>query len=42
MQKNSLKYSALVFLAGASYGAQATTVKVTYGAGFTWTQVVAS
>ena len=42
MQKNTLKYSFLVFLAGASYGAQATTVKITYAAGFTWTQVVAS
>lgn len=42
MQKDVLKYSALVFLAGASYGAQATTVKVTYAAGFTWPQVVAS
>lgn len=42
MQKNTLKYSGLVFLAGASYGAQATTVKITYAAGFTWTQVVAS
>ena len=29
-------------MAGASYGAQATTVKITYAAGFTWTQVVAS
>lgn len=42
MQRNTLKYSGIVFLAGASYGAQATTVKITYAAGFTWTQVVAS
>ena len=42
MQRTALKYSGLVFLAGASYGAQATTVKITYAAGFTWTQVVAS
>lgn len=42
MQKDTLKYSGIVFLAGASYGAQATTVKITYAAGFTWTQVVAS
>ena len=42
MQKDTLKYSGIVFLAGASYGAQATTVKITYAAGFTWTQTVAS
>lgn len=42
MQKDTLKYSGIVFLAGASYGAQAATVKITYAAGFTWTQVVAS
>ncbi|MBC5585437.1 DMT family transporter [Eggerthella sp. NSJ-70] len=42
MQTDTLKYSGIVFLAGASYGAQATTVKITYAAGFTWTQVVAS
>ncbi|WP_241963601.1 EamA family transporter [Gordonibacter sp. 28C] len=42
MQRDTLKYSGIVFLAGASYGAQATTVKITYAAGFTWTQVVAS
>lgn len=42
MQKDTLKYSGIVFLAGASYGAQATTVKITYAAGFTWTQAVAS
>lgn len=42
MEKNTLRYSGIVFLAGASYGAQATTVKITYAAGFTWTQVVAS
>lgn len=42
MQRDTLKYSGIVFLAGASYGAQATTVKITYAAGFTWTQTVAS
>lgn len=42
MEKNTLRYSGIVFLAGASYGAQTTTVKITYAAGFTWTQVVAS
>ena len=42
METNTLRYSGIVFLAGASYGAQATTVKITYAAGFTWTQVVAS
>ena len=42
MQKDTLKYSGIVFLAGTSYGAQATTVKITYAAGFTWTQTVAS
>lgn len=42
MQRNTLKYSGIVFLAGASYGVQATTVKITYAVGFTWTQVVAS
>lgn len=42
MQRNTLKYSGIVFLAGASYGAQATMVKIAYAAGFTWTQVVAS
>ena len=42
MEKNTLRYSGIVFLAGASYGAQATTVKITYAAGFTWTQVAAS
>ncbi|WP_139652917.1 EamA family transporter [Raoultibacter phocaeensis] len=42
MRRDALKYSGIVFLAGASYGAQATTVKITYAAGFTWAQVVAS
>lgn len=42
MQKNTLKYSALVFLGGASYGVMAATVKMAYAAGFSWTQAVAS
>lgn len=42
MQKNTLKYSTLVFLGGASYGVMAATVKMTYAAGFSWTQAVAS
>lgn len=40
--KEHLECSGIVFLAGASYGAQATTVKITYAAGFTWTGAVAS
>ncbi len=42
MKKNILKNSALVFLAGASYGVQGTVVKLTLAAGFTWQQSVAS
>ena len=42
MQKNTLKYSTLVFVGGASYGVMAATVKMAYAAGFTWTQAVAS
>ena len=42
MQKNTLKYSAVVFLAGASYGVMAVTVKTAYRDGFTWAQAVAS
>lgn len=42
MQKNTLKYSALVFMGGASYGVMAATVKLAYGDGFSWTQMVAS
>lgn len=42
MQKNTLKYSALVFLGGASYGIMATTVKFALSDGFEWTQIVAS
>lgn len=42
MQKNLLKYSALVFAGGASYGVMATTVKFALSDGFDWTQIVAS
>lgn len=42
MRNDILKYSALVFLGGASYGAMAATVKMAYAAGFSWTQTVAS
>ena len=42
MQKNILKYSALVFAGGASYGVMATTVKFALADGFQWTQVAAS
>lgn len=42
MQKNTLKYSAIVFIGGASYGVMAATVKIAYGEGFSWTQMVAS
>ncbi|MVM55119.1 EamA family transporter [Gordonibacter sp. ResAG-26] len=42
MQKNILKYSALVFAGGASYGIMATTVKFALADGFQWTQVAAS
>lgn len=42
MQKNTLKYSALVFLGGASYGIMATTVKFALNDGFAWNQIAAS
>lgn len=42
MQKNTLKYSAIVFLGGASYGIMATTVKFALNEGFSWTQIAAS
>lgn len=42
MQKNTLKYSALVFAGGASYGIMATTVKFALNDGFSWTQIAAS
>lgn len=42
MQKNTLKYSAVVFAGGASYGVMAATVKLAYAHGFTWSQSVAS
>lgn len=42
MQKNTLKYSAFVFVGGASYGVMAATVKLAFAAGFTWSQTVAS
>lgn len=42
MRSNSLKYALIVFLAGASYGVMATTVKFAYHDGFAWTQVAAS
>ena len=42
MQKNILKYSAVVFAGGASYGVMAATVKLAYAHGFTWSQSVAS
>ena len=42
MQKNIVKYSALVFIGGASYGVMATALKMAYAAGFAWQQTVAS
>lgn len=42
MQKNTLKYSAVVFLGGASYGVMAATVKSAFAEGFTWAQSAAS
>lgn len=42
MQKNTLKYSAIVFLGGASYGVMAATVKVAFAEGFAWAQTAAS
>lgn len=38
----TLKYSLLVFLGGASYGVMASTVKFSYAAGFSWTHTVSS
>ena len=37
MQKNTLKYSAIVFLGGASYGVMAATVNSAFVEGFSWT-----
>ncbi|WP_139653436.1 EamA family transporter [Raoultibacter phocaeensis] len=42
MRSSPLKYALIVFLAGASYGIMATTVKFAYREGFAWTQVAAS
>ena len=42
MQKNTLKYSAVVFLGGASYGVMAATIKCALAEGFSWTQTAAS
>ena len=42
MQKNTLKYSAVVFLGGASYGVMAATVKSAFAEGFAWAQTAAS
>lgn len=42
MQKNTLKYSLIVFLGGASYGVMAATVKVAFAEGFAWAQTAAS
>lgn len=42
MQKNTLKYSAIVFLGGASYGVMAATVKSAFAEGFAWAQTAAS
>ena len=42
MQKNTLKYSAVVFLGGASYGVMAATVKSAFADGFAWAQTAAS
>ena len=42
MRSNPLKYALIVFLAGASYGVMATTVKFAYREGFAWTQTAAS
>ncbi len=42
MQRNTFKYSAIVFLGGTCYGVMATTVKIAYSAGFSWMQAVAS
>lgn len=42
MRASPLKYALIVFLAGASYGVMATTVKFAYREGFAWTQTAAS
>ena len=42
MQKNTVKYSAIVFIGGASYGVMATTCKFALSDGFSWMQVAAS
>ena len=42
MQKNTLKYSTIVFLGGASYGVMAATVKSAFAEGFAWAQTAAS
>lgn len=38
----TLKYSLIVFIGGASYGIMATTLKFAYNEGFSWTETVAS
>ena len=42
MQKNTLKYSVVVFLGGASYGVMAATVKSAFAEGYAWAQTAAS
>lgn len=42
MRLQTLKYSLIVFLGGASYGVMASTVKFAYAEGFNWTQTAAS
>ena len=42
MKLQTLKYSLIVFIGGASYGIMATTLKFAYNEGFNWTQTVAS
>lgn len=42
MRLQTLKYSLIVFIGGASYGVMASTVKFAYAEGFNWTQTVAS
>lgn len=41
MQKNSVKYSLIVFAGGASYGIMGTAIKSAFAAGFTWPETVA-
>lgn len=38
---STLKYAFIVFMGGASYGVMAPVIKLAYGAGFAWQQVVA-